>query len=166
MNLESTRTPNLNRLGAVYGLLWGAVALAILKLIGSSGEEVARQTGWYLLGSIPTGILVTHLLAGRLGKTKAWKVWTYGPAALLLGTLIFAACMLVVFAGYEFCRDLTLGERGVLESLQGLRFRDSLIMFWWYPFYGFAAILPIFLAVGNCWDLRRRMMPASSCPQP
>lgn len=160
--MENTLSPNLNRLGAVYGLLWGAVALSILKLIGSSGEEVARQTSWYLLGSIPTGILMTRLLAGRLGKTKAWKVWTYGPLALLLGTLIFAACMLVVFAGYELYQDLTLGERGVIESLQGLRFHDSLIMFWWYPFYGFAAILPIFLAVGNCWDLRRRMMQASA----
>ena len=153
---ENTRSPNLNRLGAVYGLLWGVVALAVLK---SLGGDFLRMTGWYLLGSIPTGILVTRLLAGRLGKTKAWKVWTYGPAALLLGTLIFAACMLVVFAGYEFCRNLILRERGVIESFQGLRFHDSLIMFWWYPFYGFATIVPIFLAVGNCWDLRRRMNP-------
>ena len=157
--MENARSPNLNRLGAVYGLLWGVVALAVLK---SLGGDFFRMTGWYLLGSIPTGILVTRLLAGRLGKTKAWKVWTYGPAALLLGTLIFAACMLVVFAGYEFCRDLILGQRGVLESLQGLRFHDSLIMFWWYPFYGFATIVPIFLAVGNCWDLRRRMMPVTA----
>ena len=156
--MENTRSPNLNRLGAVYGLLWGAVALMILKGIGFSGDEFLQMTGWYLLGSIPTGILVTRLLAGRLGKTKAWKVWTYGPAALLLGTLIFAACMLVVIAGVEFTRDW----RGVLESLQGLRFHDSLIMFWWYPFYGFATIVPIFLAVGNCWDLRRRMIPVTA----
>ena len=158
--MENLRTPNLNRLGAVYGLLWGVVALVILKGIGFSWDQFLQMTGWYLLGSIPTGILVTRLLAGRLGRTKAWKVWTYGPAALLLGTLIFAACMLVVFAGYEFTRSLAW--RGVLESLQGLRFHDSLIMFWWYPFYGFATIVPIFLAVGNCWDLRRRMIPVTA----
>lgn len=157
--MENLRTPNLNRLGAVYGLLWGMVALAVLK---SLGGDFLRMTGWYLLGSIPTGILVTRLLAGRLGKTKAWKVWTYGPAALLLGTLIFAACMLVVVAGVEFTRDLTW--RGVTGALQGLRFHDSLILFFWFPFLGFVTIVPIFLAVGNCWDLRRRMMPASSCP--
>ena len=156
--MENTRSPNLNRLGAVYGLLWGAVALMILKGIGFSGDQFLQMTGWYLLGSIPTGILVTRLLAGRLGKTKAWKVWTYGPAALLLGTLIFAACMLVVIAGVEFTRDW----RGVLESLRGLRFHDSLILFFWFPFFGFVTIFPIFLAVGNCWDLRRRMMRASS----
>ena len=156
--MENTRSPNLNRLGAVYGLLWGGVALAILKGIGFSGDQFLQMTGWYLLGSIPTGILVTRLLAGRLGKTKAWKVWTYGPAALLLGTLIFAACMLVVIAGVEFTRDW----RGVLESLRGLRFHDSLILFFWFPFFGFVTIVPIFLAVGNCWDLRRRMMRASS----
>jgi len=80
--------------------------------------------------------------------------------ALLLGTLIFAACMLVVFAGVEFTQSLAW--RGVVESLQGLRFHDSLIMFWWYPLYGFATIVPIFLAVGNCWDLRRRMILASA----
>ena len=155
--MENTRSPNLNRLGAVYGLLWGGVALAILKGIGFSGDQFLQMSGWYLLGSIPTGILVTRLLAGRLGKTKAWKVWTYGPLALLLGTLIFAACMLVVFAGVEFTRDW----RGVLESLRGLRFHDSLILFFWFPFFGFVTIFPIFLAVGNCWDLRRRMMRAS-----
>ena len=154
--MENTRSPNLNRLGAVYGLLWGVAALTILKLIG--GEYIGWKSCLYLLGSIPTGILVTRLLAGRLGKTKAWKVWTYGPAALLLGTLIFAACMLVVIAGVEFTRDW----RGVLESLRGLRFHDSLILFFWFPFFGFVTIFPIFLAVGNCWDLRRRMMRASS----
>ena len=156
--MENTRSPNLNRLGAVYGLLWGAVALMILKGIGFSGDQFLQMTGWYLLGSIPTGILVTRLLAGRLGRTKAWKVWTYGPAALLLGTLIFAACMLVVIAGVEFTRDW----RGVLESLRGLRFHDSLILFFWFPFFGFVTIVPIFLAVGNCWDLRRRMIPVTA----
>ena len=162
MNHEDTLAAKLNRLGAVYGLLWGAVAIVILKGIGADGHEFLQTTGWYLLGSIPTGILVTRLLAGRLGKTKAWKVWTYGPLALLLGTLSFAACMLVVIAGVEFTRSLAW--RGVLESLQGLRFHDSLIMFFWFPYFGFVTIVPIFLAVLNCWDLRRRMMTASSCP--
>ena len=155
--MEDVRAPNLNRLGAVYGLLWGVVALAVLE---SLGGDSFRMTGWYLLGSIPTGILVTRLLAGRLGKTKAWKVWTYGPAALLLGTLIFAACMLVVIAGVEFTQDLAW--RGVTGALRGLRFHDSLILFFWFPFFGFATVVPIFLAVGNCWDLRRRMMPESA----
>ena len=162
--MENTRSPNLNRLGAVYGLLWGGVALVILKGIGFSGEHFLQMTGLYLLGSIPTGILVTRLLAGRLTKTKAWAVWPYGLLALLLGTLTFAACMLVVVAGYEFCQRLAW--RGVIESLQGFRFHDSLTMFVWFPLYGFVTIIPIFLAVLNCWDLRRRMMPSTSCPQP
>jgi hypothetical protein len=158
--MENTRSPNLNRLGAVYGLLWGVVALVILKGIGFSGKQFMLMTGLYLLGSIPTGIVMTHLLAGRLGKTKAWTVWTYGPVALLLGTLTFAASMLVIHAVYDFGQSLTW--RGVVESLQAVRFHDSLIMFWWYPLYGFATIIPIFLAVLNCWDLRRRMMQASA----
>ena len=158
--MENTRSPDLNRLGAFYGLLWGVVALVILKGIGFSGKQFMLMTGLYLLGSIPTGILMTRLLAGRLGNTKAWTVWTYGPVALLLGTLTFAASMLVIHAVYDFGQSLTW--RGVLESLQGVRFHDSLIMFWWYPLYGFATIIPIFLAVGNCWDLRRRMILASA----
>jgi hypothetical protein len=158
--MENTRSPNLNRLGAVYGLLWGVVALVILKGIGFSGDQFLQMTGLYLLGSIPTGIVMTHLLAGRLGKTKAWTVWTYGPVALLLGTLTFAASMLVIHAVYDFGQSLTW--RGVVESLQAVRFHDSLIMFWWYPLYGFGTVIPIFLAVLNCWDLRRRMMLIST----
>jgi hypothetical protein len=157
--MENTRSPNLNRLGAVYGLLWGVVALVILKGIGFSGKQFMLMTGLYLLGSIPTGILVTRLLAGRLGRAKGWAAWPYGPLALLLGTLIFAASMLVIHAVYDFGQSLTW--RGVLESLQGVRFHDSLIMFWWYPLYGFVTVIPIFLAVLNCWDLRRRMLQAS-----
>ncbi len=160
MNHENARPPNLNRLGAVYGLLWGGVALVILKSIGFSGDQFLQMTGWYLLGSVPTGILMTRLLAGRLGKTKAWAVWTYGPLALLLGTLTFAACMLVVVAGVEFTQSLAW--RGVAGALRGLRLHDSLIMFFWYPFYGFVTVVPIFLAVLNCWDLRRRMNPQVS----
>jgi hypothetical protein len=158
--MESTRSPNLNRLGAVYGLLWGVVALVILKGIGFSGKQFMLMTGLYLLGSIPTGILVTRLLAGRLGRAKGWAAWPYGPLALLLGTLTFAANMLVIHAVYDLGQSLTW--RGLLESLQGVRFHDSLIMFWWYPLYGFISIVPIFLAVLNCWDLRQRMMQASS----
>lgn len=158
--MENTRSPNLNRLGAVYGLLWGVVALVICKGIGFSGKQFMLMTGLYLLGSIPTGILVTRLLAGRLGRAKGWAAWPYGPLALLLGTLTFAASMLVIHVVYDFGQSLTW--RGVVESLQAVRFHDSLIMFWWYPLYGFATIIPIFLAVLNCWDLRQRMMQTSA----
>jgi hypothetical protein len=159
MKQRPTRSPNLTLLGAAYGLLWGLVALVILSLL-MRGLPDAYSVVTYLAGSIPTGILVTRLLAGRLGRAKGWTAWPYGPLALLLGTLTFAASMLVIHAVYDFGQSLTW--RGVLESLQGVRFHDSLIMFWWYPLYGFASIVPIFLAVLNCWDLRRRMMQASA----
>ena len=140
--MENNRSPNLNRLGAVYGLLWGVVALAVLK---SLGGDFFRMTGWYLLGSIPTGILVTRLLAGRLGKTEAWKVWTYGPAALLLGTLGFA-----FFLGLLcLAADVFAGRTPNLH--------DSLVLFYWCPFVAFGALFPIGLAALNCWDLRRRL---------
>ena len=159
MTTERTRSTDLTLLGAAYGLLWGVVALVILSLL-MRGLPDAYSTVTYLTGSIPTGIMVTRLLAGRLGRAKGWAAWPYGPLALLLGTLTFAASMLVIHAVYDFGQSLTW--RGVIESLQGLRFHDSLIMFWWYPLYGFATIIPIFLAVLNCWDLRRRMILASA----
>jgi len=159
MTTARTRSPNLTLLGAAYGLLWGVVALVILSLL-MRGLPDAYSTVTYLTGSIPTGIMVTRLLAGRLGRAKGWAAWPYGPLALLLGTLTFAANMLVIHAVYDLGQSLTW--RSLLESLQGVRFHDSLIMFWWYPLYGFISIVPIFLAVLNCWDLRQRMMQASS----
>ena len=159
MTTARTRSPNLTLLGAAYGLLWGVVALVILSLL-MRGLPDAYSTVTYLTGSIPTGIMVTRLLAGRLGRAKGWAAWPYGPLALLLGTLTFAASMLVIHAVYDFGQSLTW--RGVIESLQAVRFHDSLIMFWWYPLYGFISIVPIFLAVLNCWDLRQRMILASA----
>ena len=159
MTTERTRSTDLTLLGAAYGLLWGVVALVILSLL-MRGLPDAYSTVTYLTGSIPTGIMVTRLLAGRLGRAKGWAAWPYGPLALLLGTLTFAASMLVIHAVYDFGQSLTW--RGVIESLQAVRFHDSLIMFWWYPLYGFISIVPIFLAVLNCWDLRQRMILASA----
>ena len=159
MTTERTRSTDLTLLGAAYGLLWGVVALVILSLL-MRGLPDAYSTVTYLTGSIPTGIMVTRLLAGRLGRAKGWAAWPYGPLALLLGTLTFAASMLVIHAVYNFGQSLTW--RGVIESLQAVRFHDSLIMFWWYPLYGFISIVPIFLAVLNCWDLRQRMILASA----
>jgi hypothetical protein len=159
MKQRPTRSPNLTLLGATYGLLWGVVALVILSLL-MRGLPDAYSVVTYLAGSIPTGILVTRLLAGRLGRAKGWATWPYGPLALLLGTLTFAANMLVIHAVHDFVQSLTW--RGVTESLQSVRFHDSLIMFWWYPLYGFISIVPILLAVLNCWDLRRRVVLASA----
>jgi len=159
MTTERTRSTDLTLLGAAYGLLWGVVALVILSLL-MRGLPDAYSVATYLTGSIPTGIMVTRLLAVRLGRAKGWAAWPYGPLALLLGTLTFAANMLVIHAVYDLGQSLTW--RSLLESLQGVRFHDSLIMFWWYPLYGFISIVPIFLAVLNCWDLRQRMMQASS----
>ena len=157
----TTRPLNLTLLGAVYGLLWGGVALAILMIIGIKGEQFKMMTGMYLLGSIPTGILMTRVLARRLGAAKAWTVWPYGLLALLLGTWAFAFCMLLVNGGVNFVQNLRY--QGAIEAFRSIRTHDSVIMFYWYPLFGFSYIAPIFLAVWNCWDLRHRMhRPASA----
>lgn len=150
--------PNLLLVGALYGLAWGCVALGVILLItGGDFRGVLSSISFYLLGSIPTGIAVTWLFKALLPRARPWGVVAYGFLALLAGTLIFATCMLVIFSGYNFFQNLAYHEYNVVESFLKIRTHDSLIMFIWYPFYAFACIFPIFLAILNCWDLRRRL---------
>ena len=151
----------LARLGLGYGLLWGLVALAVVNLCLNAGHhELVQVMPTYLLGAALTGMLVTFMLCVPLQKARSWAVMPWGLLALLLGTLLFAAVMLVINAVYEWA--LALSYRGPLEALQGIQLHDSLSMFVWYPLYGFGTIVPILLAVLNCWDLRRRMIQSST----
>ncbi len=151
----------LARIGFGYGLLWGFVALAVMKLCLNAGRrELLQVMPTYLLGASLTGILVSFILRVPLQKARNWAVIPWGLLALLLGTLLFAAVMLVINAGHEWAHALSY--RGPLEALQSVHLHDSLIMFAWYPLYGFGTIVPIFLAMLNCWDLRRRMLQASA----
>ena len=153
---QAKQPPNLYRLGAIYGFLWGCVAIGILAIgMHSVGRELWRATPYYLLSSIPTGILVTKLLGRWLERAKRWMLTPFGMVALFVGTWVFASCMLAVNAVASF--TLNLGTQNPFQAFTGIRLHDSLIMFFWYPLYGFGMIFPIFLAVWNCWDLRRRM---------
>lgn len=151
----------LARIGFVYGLLWGLVALAVMKLCLNAGpRELLQVMPTYLLGASLTGILVTFMLQAPLQKARNWAVIPWGLLALLLGTLLFAAVMLVINVGYEWVHALRY--RAPLEALLTIPLRDSLIMFVFFPLYGFGTIVPILLAVLNCWDLRRRMIQATT----
>lgn len=148
-------------MGFGYGILWGLVALAIMKLcLNARLLELLQVMPTYLLGAVLTGMLITFMLRVPLQKARSWAVLPWGLLALLLGTLIFAAHMLVINAVYDWA--LALSYRGPLEALQVIQVHDSLSMFVWYPLYGFGTIVPILLAVLNCWDLRRRMMQAAT----
>ncbi|MFM9000718.1 MAG: hypothetical protein ACKORB_03720 [Opitutia bacterium] len=151
------------RIGLGYGLAWGLVALTVMKLCLNAGlRELLQVAPVHLLGGALTGLLVTFILSGPLQRARNWAVIPWGLLALLLGTLAFAAVMLVINAGYEWVQALSY--RGPLEALQSVHLHDSLIMFFWYPLYGFGTVVPILLAVLNCWDLRRRMIQASAQP--
>ncbi len=158
----------LAAIGAGYGLAWGLVALLVMKLCLNAGfRELTGIAPQYLLGAVLTGILMTLALHRPLSLARPWAVIPWGLLALLGGTLAFAACMLVVNVCYEFITSLVnFGPEFAFRTLTHLH--DSLIMFFWYPLYGFGTVVPIFLAVLNCWDLRRRMLLASAppCPQP
>lgn len=148
-------------IGLGYGLLWGLVALVVMKLCLNAGlRELLQVMPTYLPGAALTGMLVTFILKGPLQKARSWAVAPWGLLSLLLGTLLFAAVMLVINAVGEWTHALSY--RGPLEALQSIQLHDSLIMFFWYPLYGFGTIVPILLAVLNCWDLRRRMIVATN----
>lgn len=147
-------------IGLGYGLLWGLVALVVMKLCLNAGvRELLQVMPTYLPGAALTGMIVTFILKGPLQKARSWAVAPWGLLSLLLGTLLFAAVMLVINAVGEWAHALSY--RGPLEALQSIQLHDSLIMFFWYPLYGFGTIVPILLAVLNCWDLRRRMLQAA-----
>jgi hypothetical protein len=153
----------LARIGFGYGLLWGVVALAVMKLCLNAGRrELLQVMPTYLLGASLTGILISFILRAPLQKARNWAVIPWGLLALLLGTLLFAAVMLVINVGYEWVQALRY--RGPLEAFLTINLRDSLIMFIFFPLYGFGTVVPIFLAVLNCWDLRRRIIQASNQP--
>ncbi len=151
------------RIGFGYGFLWGLVALAVMKLgLNAGSRELLQVMPTYLPGAALTGMIVTLILKEPLQKARCWAVIPWGLLALLLGTLLFATVMLVINAGYEWAHALSY--RGPLEALQSIQLHDSLSMFVWYPLYGFGTIVPILLAVLNCWDLRRRIIQASNQP--
>lgn len=147
--------PNLYLLGAIYGLLWGCVALGIIAFM-SHGDfrpclEIAHL---YLPAGIGTGLVMTQLLGPRLSGARGWKLLPYGALALLIGTQFFALYMLVGAVGQNLAYNVT-EHLELLDNMGGLR--NGMLMFIWYPLYGFGSIIPLFLAIWNCRDLRDRM---------
>ena len=149
-SLQVTRKPNLYRLGAAYGLGWAIVTMSTEAWI--SGSLVAFQHIWsyvfYFANAHITTTILTRLCGGWLAR---WKPWTIVPGGLLLlvAAILISALSFVLFMGG-------------LEAVNSLAYVGTVSMI----------VMPIVsrdlhwvimgLAILNCWDLRRRMMPASA----
>jgi hypothetical protein len=152
--LQVTRKPNLYLLGAAYGLGWAIVTM--LSEAWITGSLVTFQHIWsyvfYFANAHITTTILTRLSGGWLARRKAWAIVPCG-LLLLVAAILMSALSFVLFMGG-------------LEGMNTLAYVGTVSMI----------VMPIVsrdlhwvvmaLAILNCWDLRRRMMPASACPQP
>lgn len=149
-SLQVTRKPNLYLLGAAYGVGWGIVTICTEAWM--TGSFVTFQHIWsyvfYFANAHITTTILTRLSGGWLAR---WKPWTIVPGGLLLlvAAILMSALSFVLFMGG-------------LEAVNTLAYVGTISMI----------VMPIVsrdlhwvimaLAVLNCWDLRRRMMPESA----
>ena len=100
---------------------------------------------------IPT-VILTRLSGGWLARRTAWTIVPCGLLLLMVAINMRALSFVLLMGG--------------LEGLNPMAYFGMIVM----------TVMPIVgrdlhwvvmaLAILNCWDLRRRMMPSSSCPQP
>lgn len=128
---------SLDRLGAIYGALWGLLA----------GFPLGDVVKWGLLlgviGGIPTGILVTRIIGPRL-VGGAWRIWVLAIPSLLLGTVTLGVVHLLMHAVGTAVTGMDFNHRAALLPIV-------------YPYLSVLWGLPLPLAFLNCWHLRRTM---------
>lgn len=128
---------SLNRLGAVYGALWGLLA----------GFPLGSVVDWGILlgvlGGIPTGILVTRMIGPRL-VGGAWRIWTLAIPSLILGTVTLGVIHLLMHAIGTAATGAAFDHRAAILPVL-------------YPYLSVLWGLPLPLALLNCWHLRRTL---------
>jgi hypothetical protein len=149
-----TRKPNLYLLGAAYGLGWAIVTMATEAWITGSFvtfQHILSYAFHLVFALIPT-VILTRLSGGWLARRTAWTIVPCGLLLLMVAINMRALSFVLLMGG--------------LEGLNPMAYFGTIVM----------TVMPIVsrdlhwvvmaLAVLNCWDLRRRMMPSSACPQP
>lgn len=151
-SLQVTRKPNLYLLGAAYGLGWAIVTMCTEAWM--TGSFATFQDIWsyafHFANAHITTTVLTRLSGGWLARRKPWTIVPCG-LFLLVAAILMSALSFVLFMGG-------------LEAVNTLAYVGTISMI----------VMPIVsrdlhwvlmaLAVLNCWDLRRRMMPPSACP--
>lgn len=152
--LQMTRKPNLYRLGAAYGLGWAIVTMFTEAWMTGSFvtfQHILSYAFHLVFALIPT-VILTRLSGGWLARRTAWTIVPCGLLLLMVAINMRALSFVLLMGG--------------LEGLNPMAYFGTIVM----------TVMPIVsrdlhwvvmaLAILNCWDLRRRMMPSSACSQP
>lgn len=153
-------------LGSTYGLLWTLVIVTIFAALDGSASILSDPSFFLfflvmLLACVPTAVLLTWIFGRWLPRLS---LWTVVPLGLLgLGLALMAATFIAL--------NLTcLAPDGTNVDPQfRLSHWESVSRHYEYMLrmmFGVTVmtVAPPILAVLNCWDLRRRMMKASTQP--
>jgi len=153
-SLQVTRKPNLYRLGAAYGLGWAIVTMFTEAWMTGSFvtfQHILSYAFHLVFALIPT-VILTRLSGGWLARRTAWTIVPCGLLLLMVAINMRALSFVLLMGG--------------LEGLNPMAYFGTIVM----------TVMPIVsrdlhwvvmaLAILNCWDLRRRMMPSSACSQP
>ncbi len=145
-----TRKPNLYLLGAAYGLGWAIVTMFTEAWM--TGSFVTFQHilsyAFHLVFALIPSVILTRLSGAWLARRTAWTIVPCGLLLLMVAINMMALSFLLFVGG--------------LEALNYMAYVGTIVM----------TVMPIVgrdlhwvimaLAILNCWDLRRRMMPSSA----
>jgi len=148
--MKVTRKPNLYLLGAAYGLGWAIVTMSTEALMSGSFvtfQHILSYAFHLVFALIPT-VILTRLSGAWLARRMTWTIVPCGLLLLMVAINMWALSFLLFAGG--------------LEGLNPMAYFLTIVM----------TVMPIVgrdlhwvvmaLAILNCWDLRRRMMRASS----
>ena len=148
--LQVTRKPNLYLLGAAYGSGWAIVTMVTVAWMAESliaFQDIRNYAFHLALAWIPS-VILTRLSGAWLARRTAWTIVPCGLLLLMVAINMMALSFLLFVGG--------------LEALNYMAYVGTIVM----------TVMPIVgrdlhwvimaLAILNCWDLRRRMMPSSA----
>jgi len=148
-SLQMTRKPNLYLLGAAYGLGWAIITILTEAWMADSlmaFQDIRNYAFHLALAWIPS-VILTRLSGAWLARRTAWTIVPCGLLLLVVAINMWALSFVLYMGG--------------LEGVNTVAYVGTIVM----------TVMPIVsrdlhwvimaLAILNCWDLRRRMMPAS-----
>jgi hypothetical protein len=151
-SLQMTRKPNLYLLGAAYGLGWAIITMLAEAWMADSlmaFQDIRNYAFHLALAWIPS-VILTRLSGAWLARRTAWTIVPCGLLLLMVAINMWALSFVLYMGG--------------LEGVNTVAYVGTIVM----------TVMPIVsrdlhwvimaLAILNCWDLRRRMMPSSACP--
>ena len=149
-SLQMTRKPNLYLLGAAYGLGWAIITILTEAWMADSlmaFQDIRNYAFHLALAWIPS-VILTRLSGAWLARRTAWTIVPCGLLLLVVAINMWALSFVLYMGG--------------LEGVNTVAYVGTIVM----------TVMPIVsrdlhwvimaLAILNCWDLRRRMMPVTA----